>query len=115
MAAREVGLTHVPAVVSDLSDEAAARLAVNLNTVHGGPTAELMAPFLAGLSDDVLAHVHLEGKLLQDTLDFDKQLAERLAELQIPDLLDQASGTRSLPGQGEECPTCGHRTKKKKR
>lgn len=41
MAARELGMTTVPALIMDLTDQQVGRIAINLNTVHGDPTAEL--------------------------------------------------------------------------
>src|SRR5438270_10364984 len=42
MAARELGIKDVPCLVAKLDDKQAGRVAVNLNTVHGDPTAELL-------------------------------------------------------------------------
>lgn len=105
MAARELGLERVPAVVREIDDQAAARIAVNMNTVHGDPTAELLAPFLAELDEELLATVHLGEDLLAEVVDFDVTLADRLAELQPPPSWDRASPT--VDTVACECPTCG--------
>lgn len=108
MAARELGLAEIPAVVIRLSDPDAARLAVNLNTIHGDPTPELLAPFLAELSDDLLRTVHLPDSVLDDLLEFDDLLGARLHELQAPATIDLPAGRSPLP-RVCVCPTCGGR------
>ena len=106
MAARELGLTHVPAVVKRMSDRDAARLAINLNTVHGEPTPELLAPFLAALDDETLREIHLDAAMLDGLLGFDALLAERLSLLEAPPILDRPADTATLP-RSCRCPTCG--------
>ncbi len=94
MACRELGLATVPAIIADgMDDRTAARLAVNTNTVHGDPTAELLAPFLAEMEDEALRGVHLPDQLMTDLLAFDDTLARRLHELEIPDEVDARSPT----------------------
>ena len=106
MAARELGIEEVPALVRGIEDRQAGRIAVNLNTVHGDPTAELLAPFLAELDDDTLLSIHLDDDLLANLKAFDSILAEQLAQLQPPPSLNNES-----PGVGQShpciCPTCG--------
>jgi ParB-like chromosome segregation protein Spo0J len=107
MAAKEIGLAQVPCVVSAMSKKSAQRLAVNLNTIHGDPNAELLAPFLADLSDDVLAEIHIEDDLMTELLDFDTQLADRLKDLEAPEALDRESPKHS--NHVCMCPTCGRK------
>lgn len=107
MAARELGMDTVPALVMDLTDTQVGRIAVNMNTVHGDPTAELLAPFLAELDDEALATVHLDADLLAATLALDDELASRLADLQTPDDWDNASPQSKTPNC--VCPNCGRR------
>lgn len=112
MAAKEVGMTHVPAVIGRLNERQSRRVAVNLNTIHGEPNAELMAPFLAELDDALLATIHLDDSMRRQVLAFDETLASRLAQLQPPDSLNNPS-TGNIPDC--LCPTCGrrHQTKTK--
>eukprot|EP00913_Durusdinium_trenchii_P035349 g33079.t1 len=84
MAAREIGLTEVPCVLIRLTDKQTKRLAVNLNTIHGEPNPELLAPFLAEMEDDVLASIHLEQNELDKLLEFDDALERHLRALQPP-------------------------------
>ena len=71
MAARELGMDEVPCVLVKMTNKQAQRLAVNLNTIHGEPNPELLAPFLAEMDDDVLASIHLERAELDKLLEFD--------------------------------------------
>lgn len=107
MAAKELNYTEIAAVVADMDDKQAQRVAVNLNTVHGEPTAELLAPFLAEMDDEVLSTIHLDDALLKEVREFDAVLAKRLAELEVPDDLDFDSVNTEI-GQCV-CPTCGRR------
>jgi ParB-like chromosome segregation protein Spo0J len=107
MAARELGMATVPALVMELTDTQVGRIAVNMNTVHGDPTAELLAPFLAELDDEALATVHLDDELLKATLALDDELASRLADLQTPDDWDNASPKSATPNC--VCDKCGRR------
>lgn len=107
MAAQELGYDTLPAVVVKANDKAAQRIAINTNTVHGDPTPELLAPFLAEMDDDVLSSVFLDGDILKDLKSFDQVLFERLAELQAPDTIDQNSVNSPVPDC--VCPTCGKR------
>lgn len=106
MAAVELGYTKIPAVVAMLPKKAAQRLAVNLNMIHGDPTAELLAPFLAEMPDDVLSEIHIENDLLGDLKDFDAKLAKHLADLTIPDSVTRSESSPS-PIATCKCPTCG--------
>lgn len=93
MAAKELGHKTVPAVVAELSDQDAKRLAINLNLIHGNPLAEQLAPFLADCTDEVLAQIHLEDDLLEDIKRFDAELGDTLARFDVPESLDQDSPT----------------------
>jgi ParB/RepB/Spo0J family partition protein len=105
MAARELGMTHVAAVVAEIDDQAAGRIAVNMNTVHGDPTAELLAPFLAELDDETLVTVHLSEALLSEVATLDDELAQRLSELEPPEQWNRRADSAPLPDC--TCPTCG--------
>lgn len=65
-AAKDAGLTSVPVVVRKLSDLAARRVAINLNTIHGDPSATLLAPFMADLDSAALRDVYLSDEILSD-------------------------------------------------
>lgn len=112
MAARELGIEDVPALIVKIDNRQTGRIAVNLNTVHGDPTAELLAPFLAELDDDTLRSIHLEDDLLANLKAFDSILAQQLAQLQPPPSLNNESPTG---GSIEPCvcPTCGRHHMKK--
>lgn len=105
LAARELGLKQIPAIVAELDERQAKRLAINLNTVHGEPTAALMAPYLAELDDALLREIHLEKSLLDDIKKFDTELKDRIASLQAP------AEIARQPQQNEQkkcvCPKCG--------
>lgn len=105
MAAQELGHKTVPAVVKKMSDKQAQRLSVNLNMIHGNPTAQLLAPFLAELDDDILADIHLEDDLLKELIDFDRELAEQLADLQAPSVTRATAATSPITRC--KCPVCG--------
>jgi len=105
LAAQELGLEQVPAVVKDMDDREAQRLAINLNTVHGEPAVEALAPFLADLDDDLLREIFIPDDMLRELAEFDKILAEQLKELQAPDPID--SETPNTPVPTCTCPVCG--------
>src|SRR5690606_27320819 len=86
-------------------DQAAGRVAINLNTIHGEPLAEQLAPFLAELDDATLAEIHIEKALLDDVMRFDAELKARLAELAAPASIDTESSTSPIDRCA--CPTCG--------
>lgn len=103
--AREEGLMEVPACLVDpCDDKRAARIAVNMNTVHGDPTPELMAPFLADMDEETMRTVFLDDTLLSGIVEFDATLKERLDNLLLPDALDSRSRTQ-IPNC--RCPKCG--------
>lgn len=104
MASVELKFNEVPCVVSDMSDDDCKRLAVNLNSIHGEPNPEILAPFLADMSDAVLAQIHIEDNLKTELLAFDKHLEERLSSLEPPDVIN-----RNSPSHETHvciCPTC---------
>lgn len=107
MAARELGAQSVPALVVEMDDAQAARVAVNLNTVHGDPPAELLAPFLAELDAEALALVHLSDELMKELAVFDRDLEAHLADLQTPERFDSDAPKAGVPSC--VCPTCGKR------
>ena len=106
MACREIGLADVPCVlIHPCSDAQAARIAMNMNTVHGDPNVELIAPFLAILDDTTLKEIYLPDTMLTEIKAFDETLKERLISLQVPDALNHES-----VGQIPNCVcSCGHR------
>lgn len=97
IAARNLGLKRVPALVTALSEAQAARVAVNLNTVHGQPPAMLLAPFLAGLDANGLATVHLPDRLRQEVLSLDRDVAAALARRQPPPAWDHGTPPMAPP------------------
>lgn len=105
MAARELGMTEVPCVLVKMTDKQAQRLAVNLNTIHGEPNPELLAPFLAEMDDEVLASIHLEQAELDRLLEFDDTLEKHLAALKPPESHDANPVVTSY--QRCRCPKCG--------
>jgi len=107
MALAELGRETVECVeVIRCSDAQAARIAVNMNTVHGDPTPELIAPFLADLDEELLRTIHLDEELLAGVIDFDAMLAERLKNLTLPDSVNADSKLGTIPN----CVCkCGHR------
>jgi ParB family chromosome partitioning protein len=108
MACRELGRESIDCVlVEGYSDAQAARIAVNMNTVHGEPTPELIAPFLADLDEDTMRSIFLDDALLAGIIDFDSTLAERLKKLELPDSLSRDSLKGTIPNC--LCAKCGAR------
>jgi len=107
MACRELGHAEIACVLVHPCDDArAGRIAMNMNTVHGDPNVELIAPFLALLDDSTLKEIYLPDTMLQEIKTFDGVLRDRLAAFQIPDALDGKSPVNSIPN----CVCkCGHR------
>jgi ParB-like chromosome segregation protein Spo0J len=107
MACRELGHKDIACVlIHPCTDAQAARIAMNMNTVHGDPNVELITPFLSALDDLTLKEIYLPDSMLTEIKTFDATLKERLAGLQVPDALDNASNQNSIPNC--VC-TCGHR------
>lgn len=106
MACRELDHTEIPAVlIHPCSDAMAARIAMNMNTVHGDPNVELIAPFLAALDEQTMREVYLPSAMLSELKNFDETLKLRLDSLEPPTALDNAS-----VGQIPNCVCkCGHR------
>ncbi len=63
MAAREIGMKQIPAVIWDGKESDAKRIAISLNTIHGDPDAYLLAPLLAELDDADLQDIFLAPDL----------------------------------------------------
>lgn len=105
MAAVELGMLKIPCVVANLSLKAAKRLAINLNTIHGEPNAELLAPFLAELDISTLRDIHIENDMKKELIAFDEHLAEMLKELEAPEHIDRDSPQHS--NATCKCPKCG--------
>lgn len=108
MAATELGHKAVPCVVLKLKRRDAQRLAVNLNTIHGDPNAELLAPFLAEMDESVLREIYVAPDVRKELLAFDAHLAEMLEKAQPPDAMGRDSSRSRLP-QPCTCPTCGRK------
>ena len=107
MACRELGHVSIACVLVNPCDDArAARIAMNMNTVHGDPNVELIAPFLSALDDGTLQEIYRPDSIMKDLLNFDATLKMRLDSLEVPDALDSASPQNSIPNC--VC-TCGHR------
>ena len=105
MAAKDCKFERLPCVVIECTDAEAQRIAVNLNTVHGDPEAELLAPFLAEMDDEAMAGVYLGAELFKGLVDFDTVLAARLSELEAPDAVERDSSRNSAPDC--KCSKCG--------
>lgn len=109
IAARNVdGAMQIPCVLKDpCSDDEAARIAVNMNTVHGDPNVELLAPFLAEMSDAALGQLYIAEDMVMQIKSFDLTLKARLDALEVPD----AMNSNSLSGRTPNCicKRCGHR------
>ena len=105
MAAAECGMTEIPAIVAKLNNKQAQRVAVNLNTVHGDPTAELLAPFLAEIDPDILSTVHLDDDLRKAVIELDGSMAEALKKLDAPQSWNHDSIRSNI--KRCVCPTCG--------
>lgn len=112
MAAVELGMREVPCVVSELDQESAKRLAINLNTIHGTPNAEILAPFLCEMEEATLGGVFISEDMKQTLLDFDGELKGKLAKLAAPSAVD-----RDSPNHDNErctCNLCGRKHLKPK-
>lgn len=107
MAAQELEITKIPCVVADLTAKEVQRLAINLNTIHGEPNAELLAPFLAELDEDVLKEVFIENDMKKELLEFDSHLEEMLAKLEVPNAINRDSPQSS--NKICVCPNCGRK------
>lgn len=105
LAARAEGLRVVPAVIAELDDVAAMRLAVAMNLVHGDPPVETLAPFIAELPTVELAALYIPDDLLARLVDFDETLRATLAELDAPAGFKRCSSTTST--NTCKCATCG--------
>lgn len=100
----EVGLKELPCVVVRCTDAQAARIAVNMNTIHGEPSAELLAPFLAPLSNGVLKSMYIDKGLLEELKEFDTTLKARLDDMLVPEAMNNESPKSPLPDC--VCPKC---------
>ena len=99
IASREAGLEEIPCMLVHPCDDArAARIAINMNTVHGDPTPELLAPFIAAMDDETMRSLFLGEDLTAGLMAFDMTLAERLQNLELPDSLNsKGNGGKSIP------------------
>jgi ParB-like chromosome segregation protein Spo0J len=105
MAACELGMKEIPCVVLNMDNATAKRLAINLNTIHGEPNAELLAPFLAELDLSTLRDIYLEESMKKELLQFDINLAEMLKKLEAPESINNESSRHS--NAICKCPKCG--------
>ena len=71
--ALDLGIKEVPAVVATLNDEEVARLAVELNTVHGSVDAEALAAFLPAA---LIGEVFVGDELRTELEEFDASWAK---------------------------------------
>ncbi len=105
MAAVELGYETIHCVVAEMTDRDAKRLAINLNTIHGEPNAELLAPFLADMDIDLLRTIHIEEDVKNELMKFDAELSAALQKLQIPDAINNESNRSEH--KVCTCPKCG--------
>jgi ParB-like chromosome segregation protein Spo0J len=107
MACRELNHTTIACVLVHPCDDArAARIAMNMNTVHGDPNIELIAPFLSALDDATMREIYLPDSVVKELRCFDAILKLRLDALEVPEALDNNSAQNSIPN----CVCkCGHR------
>jgi ParB/RepB/Spo0J family partition protein len=104
MASQELGIKKIPCVVAKITAKEAQRLAINLNTIHGNPNAELLAPFLAELDEDILKEIFIEDDMKKELLEFDEHLADMLAKMEPPEKMNRESPTMS--NKICICPVC---------
>ena len=107
MAAGELGYEKVPVIIADLTDDQAKRVALNLNTIHGDPTAELLAPFLAEFDVSLLGTIHLDEAMRKEIGSLDENMQKAFASMEIPDAWNKDSVNSEVAGC--VCPTCGKR------
>jgi ParB-like chromosome segregation protein Spo0J len=106
-AARELNLERIPCVIMEhCTQRQAQRIAVNMNSIHGDPNVELLAPFLAEMDDKTLGEIFLPKISIGELIEFDRTLELRLAELSVPDALDNEA-VGNIPEC--LCPKCGRR------
>jgi len=111
LAAKEAGLEEIPCVILEMCEQAAKRMALNLNTIHGEPSAELMAPFLSELDDETLSKIYLEDSALKDIMEFSEDLKSKLESMQIPSSFGAESPLSEIGSC--VCPLCKKRHIKK--
>lgn len=104
-AAISIGLDAIPCVIVDMEDDTAKRIAINLNTIHGEPQIEQLAPFLADMSDESLSMIHFEKSVIDQIEEFDRDMAERIKSLEVPRSIDTDSLLTSI--KQCICPACG--------
>ena len=105
MAARELGIQKIPCMIAKLGERDSKRLAINLNTIHGDPNAELLAPFLADMDEALLADIHIDETMKNDLMDFDEHLRDVLSRLEPPDAINTDSP--QFTNKKCCCPNCG--------
>jgi hypothetical protein len=105
MALKELAVKEISAVCIQATDREARRLAINLNTIHGNPTAELLVPFLADFEPIDLTSLHFDDKMIAEMSALDANMAKMFAQMDVPDAWNQDSN-RSEIGNCR-CPACG--------
>ncbi len=113
MAGQELKMKEYPCIVVNVSEQRAKVLAMNMNTIHGDPPAELIAPFLADLDLKSLGQVHLDSEMFNAVIEFDSELGEKLKSLSVVNALDNNSVNSPLPNC--VCPRCGKRHSKERK
>jgi ParB-like chromosome segregation protein Spo0J len=106
LAAKELNLKTIPAVIGNFTKKEIQKLALNLNFVHGNPPAELVAPFLSDLSKDVLEQIYIPDDL-QKELEKVNADFKSLADNEIPNFIDDATHSNNF--ETCVCPKCGKR------
>lgn len=107
MAASELGYSRIPVIIANLTDEQAKRVVLNLNTIHGDPTAELLAPFLAEFDEALLATIHLDDDMRNEIAKLDENMKDMFAKMEVPDAWNKASVITEI--KQCVCPKCGKR------
>ena len=106
MACRELNHIKIACVLIHPCDDArAARIAMNMNTVHGDPNVELIAPFLSALDEGTLREIYLPQSMLSELKAFDTTLKQRLDAFEVPDALN----TEAVGNIPNCVCVCGHR------
>ncbi len=106
MAAHRAGLKEVLCVIASLTDNQAKRLVVNLNTIHGEPTADQLAPFLLDVKD--ISGIFLSDDLEKAVGDIENTIAKHIKEMKVK--INKPS--KQVPNC--KCPICGQKHIKKK-
>lgn len=85
MAAADAGCESIPALAIDCDDDRAARIAVNLNTIHGTADPLALTTFVARADTDT---IHLDAHLRSELRGLDRHVADSLTRGSLPDEVD---------------------------